>query len=90
MFSINKPIMNNEHRKRIVLGITVINLSIFLISACFLTDQGSFSYSTGNDFDYFTSKIFSRIGWDVPLMIVTCSSLCSLGIYMITVKPDKK
>jgi len=82
--------MNNEHRKRIVLGIILINLSIFLISALFLTYQGSFSYITGSDFDYFTSKIFSRTGWDAPLMILTCSSLCSLGIYMITVKPDKK
>lgn len=75
--------MNNEHRKRIVLG-------IILISACFLTYQGSYSYSTGSSFDNFISKLFSRKEWDVPLMILICSSLCSLGIYMITVKPDRK
>ena len=79
--------MNIENRKRIIQGIVLINIFIFLTSSFFLTRRGSFSWKTGNNLDYFFSMLSARTGWDSTLMILLCSSLCSWGIYRICVKP---
>ena len=79
--------MNVEHRNRIIQGIVLINLSIFLLSSLFLTSHRSFSWEKGNHIDYFFSMISARTGWDSCLLMLLCSSLCSLGIYRICVKP---
>jgi hypothetical protein len=79
--------MNKEYRDRIIQGIVLINLSIFLLSSFYLTSRGSFSWETGNNMDYFFSWLSARNGWGSCLMILLCSSICSLGIYRIFVKP---
>lgn len=84
-----KSNMQIETRKRIIQGIILINLSIFILSAYFLTESGSYSYVVGNDFDEIASKLFSRKGWSAPLVILLCSSLLSIGVFMISVKVEK-
>ena len=81
--------MQLEQRKKIIQGIILINLSIFILSAYFLTDAGSYTYVVGNQFDEITSKLFSRKGWSTPLVILLCSGLLSIGTFMISVKADK-
>ena len=81
--------MQIETRKRIIQGIILINLSIFIFSAYFLTESGSYSYIVGNYFDEITSKLFSRKGWSAPLVILLWSSLLSMGVFMISVKVEK-
>lgn len=81
--------MQLEQRKRIIQGIILINLSIFILSAYFLTDAGSYAYIVGNQFDEITTKLFSRKGWSAPLVILLCSGLLSMGTFMISVKTDK-
>ncbi|MDG0964671.1 MAG: hypothetical protein P8O23_06380 [Opitutales bacterium] len=81
--------MQIEARKRIIQGIILINLSIFILSAYFLTDAGSYTYVVGNQFDEITSKLFSRKGWSAPLVILLCSGLLSMGTFMISVKAHK-
>ena len=81
--------MQIETRKSIIQGIILINLSILILSAYFLTESGSYSYIVGNDFDEITSKLFSRKGWSAPLVILLCSSLLSMGVFMISVKVEK-
>ena len=79
--------MNVEQRKRVIQGIVLINLSIFLLSTMFFTKQRSFSWDTGNHIDYFFSMLSARTGWSECLMILLCSSLFSMGIYRICAKP---
>ena len=81
--------MQIETRKSIIQGIILINLSILILSAYFLTESGSYFYLVGNDFDEITSKLFSRKGWSAPLVILLCSSLLSMGVFMISVKVEK-
>jgi len=50
-----KQSMNIKQRNRIIQGIVLINLSIFLLSSFFLTKGGSYSYETGNQVDHFFS-----------------------------------
>ena len=77
-----------DHRQRIILGIVLVNLSIFLFSAMLLTQQDSISW-TGkiSETEKFFLKLISRKDWGVSLMILFCTSLCSTGIYLISVKP---
>ena len=79
--------MNVEQRKRVIQGIVLINLSIFLISTMFMTKRRSFSWETGNHIDYFFSMLSARTGWDSCLMILLCTGILSFGIYRICVKP---
>ena len=79
--------MKVEQRKRVIQGIVLINLSIFLISAMFLTKRRSFSWETGNQIDYFFSMLSARTGWDSCLMVLLCSGILSFGIYRICVEP---
>ena len=79
--------MNVEQRKRVIQGIVLINLSIFLISTMFLTKRRSFSWETGNHIDYFFSMLSARTGWDSCLMVLLCTGILSFGIYRICVKP---
>ena len=81
--------MNIEYRKRIIQGIILINLSIFLLSTMFFTKRRSFSWDTGNHIDYFFSMLSARTGWDSCLMILLCTGILSFGIYRICVKPLK-
>jgi hypothetical protein len=79
--------MNVEHRKRIIQGIVLVNLSIFLASIMFFTERRSFSWKTGNHIDYFFSMLSARTGWDSCFMILLCTCILSFGIYRICVKP---
>jgi len=79
--------MNVEQRKRVIQGIILINVSIFLASSVFFTEHGSFSWNTGNDIDYFFSMLSARTGWDSCLMVLLCTGILSFGIYRICVKP---
>jgi len=79
--------MNVEHRKRIIQGIVLVNLSIFLASIMFFTERRSFSWETGNHIDYFFSMLSARTGWDSCLMILLCTGILSFGIYRICMKP---
>jgi len=79
--------MNVEQRKRVIQGIVLVNFSIFLASSVFFTEQGSFSWNTGNDIDYFFSMLSARTGWDSCLMVLLCTGILSFGIYRICVKP---
>ena len=45
--------MNIKHRNRIIQGIVLINLSIFLLSCFFLTERGSYFYETDNKWTIF-------------------------------------
>lgn len=81
--------MKREERIRIIQGIVLINISIFLLSSFFLTSRGSFSYETGNDMDYFFGMILAREDWGSCLIILLCTSICSFGIYRICIKPLK-
>ena len=79
--------MNIEQRKRIIQGIVLINLSIFLASTMFFTERRSFSWETGNHVDYFFSMLSARTGWDSCLMVLLCTGILSFGIYRICMKP---
>ena len=79
--------MNVEQRKRVIQGIVLINLSIFLASTMFFTERRSFSWETGNHVDYFFSMLSARTGWDSCLMVLLCSGILSFGIYRICVEP---
>jgi len=79
--------MNIKHRNRIIQGIVLINLSIFLLSCFFLTERGSYFYETDNQVDHFFSWLSARKGWSECLMILLCSSIFSLGLYRICIKP---
>ena len=79
--------MNVEQRKRVIQGIVLINLSIFLASTMFFTERRSFSWETGNHVDYFFSMLSARTGWDSCFMVLLCSGIFSFGIYRICVKP---
>jgi len=82
-----KQSMNIKHRNRIIQGIVLINLSIFLLSSFFLTERGSYSYETGNQVDHFFSWLSARKGWSECLLMLLCSSIFSLGLYRICIKP---
>jgi len=75
--------MNVEQLKKVIQGIVLINLSIFLISTMFLTKRRSFFWETGNHVDYFFSMLSARTGWDSCLMILYCTGIFSFGIYRI-------
>ena len=79
--------MKLKHSQRIILGIVLVNLSIFLFSAMLFAEQDSYSW-TGeiSEFSKFFLKLISRKDWGVSLMILLCTSLCSAGIYLISVK----
>ena len=79
--------MNVEQRKRVIQGIVLINLSIFLASTMFFTKRRSFSWEKGNHVDYFFSMLSARTGWDSCLMILYCTGIFSFGIYRICVNP---
>ena len=79
--------MNVEQRKRVIQGIVLINLSIFLVSTMFFTKRRSFSWEKGNHVDYFFSMLSARTGWDSCLMILYCTGIFSFGIYRICVNP---
>ena len=79
--------MNVEHRKRIIQGIVLVNVSIFLVSSMFFTERHSFSWETGSHIDYFFSMLLERTGWDSCLMILLCTGILSCGIYRICMKP---
>ena len=79
--------MNVEQRKRVIQGIVLINLSIFLASTMFFTERRSFSWETGNHVDYFFSMLSARTGWDSCLMVLLCTGILSFGIYRICVEP---
>ena len=78
--------MKLNHRQRIILGIVLVNLSIFLFSAMLFTEQDSIFW-TGeiSEISKFFLKLISRKDWGVSLMILLCTSLCSTGIYLISV-----
>jgi uncharacterized membrane protein YeiB len=79
--------MKMDRRQRIILGIVLVNLSIFLFSAIWFTKQDSYFW-TGeiSESSKFFLKLISRKDWGVSLMILFCTSLCSTGIYLISVK----
>jgi len=79
--------MNVEQRKRVIQGIVLINLSIFLASTMFFTERRSFSWETGNHVDYFFSMLSARTGWDSCFMVLLCTGILSFGIYRICVEP---
>ena len=79
--------MNVEQRKRVIQGIALINLSIFLASSMFFTERTSFSWEKGNHVDYFFSMLLSRTGWDSCFMVLLCTGIFSFGIYRICMKP---
>ena len=79
--------MNVEQRKRVIQGIVLINLSIFLASTMFFTERRSFSWEMGNHIDYFFSMLSARTGWDSCFLVLLCSGIFSFGIYRICVKP---
>jgi len=81
-----KQSMNIKHRNRIIQGIVLINLSIFCFPVL-LTERGSYFYETGNQVDHFFSWLSARKGWSECLMILLCSSIFSLGLYRICIKP---
>lgn len=81
--------MKKEQQIRVIQGIVLINISIFLLSSIFLTEHRSFSYETGNQVDYFFNWLLARSGWGECLMILLCSSIFSLGVYRICLKPLK-
>jgi len=79
--------MNVEQRKKVIQGIVLINLSIFLASTMFFTERRSFSWETGSHVDYFFSMLSARTGWDSCLMVLLCTGILSFGIYRICVEP---
>ena len=79
--------MNVEQRKKVIQGIVLINLSIFLASTMFFTERRSFSWETGSHVDYFFSMLSARTGWDSCLMVFLCTGILSFGIYRICVEP---
>ena len=79
--------MNVEQRKRVIQGIVLINLSIFLASTMFFTERRSFSWEAGNHIDYFFSMLSARTGWDSCLMVLLCTGIISFGIYRICMEP---
>ena len=81
--------MKRKQQIRIIKGIVLINVSIFLLSSIFLTENRSFSFETGNQVDYFFNWLLARSGWGECLMILLCSSIFSLGVYRICLKPLK-
>jgi hypothetical protein len=52
--------MDVEQHKRVIQGIVSINLSIFLASSVFFTEQGSFSWDTGNLYRLFFQYAISK------------------------------
>lgn len=82
--------MSEEIRKRVIVGIALINLSIFMLSAFALTTPGSFFW-TGQitELEKSVLRLMAREGWVLPFFILLGTSLCSWGIYLISVRPEK-
>jgi len=82
--------MSEKLRKRVIAGIALINLSIFLLSAFLLTRPGSFFWEGPiTELEKSILRLLAREGYDISFFILLCTSLCSWGIYLISVRPKK-
>ncbi|NDH00039.1 MAG: hypothetical protein EBY43_02955 [Opitutae bacterium] len=82
--------MSEKLRKRVIAGIALINLSIFLLSAFLLTRPGSFFWEGPiTELEKSFLRLMAREGWDNCLFVLLCTSLCSWGIYLLSVRPDE-
>jgi hypothetical protein len=82
--------MNEEIRKRVITGIALINLSIFFLSAFWLTSPGSFSWEGQiTEQEKSILRLIAREGWENCFFVLFCTSLCSWGIYLLSVRPEE-
>jgi len=81
--------MDEVKYKRVIQGIFLINIAIFLLAAFYLTESDSYSYVGGEYLDYVISLLSSRKHWEEPFMILLCSCLLSAGIFRISILPKK-
>jgi hypothetical protein len=82
--------MSEKLRKRVIAGIALINLSIFLLSAFLLTHPGSFFWEGPiTELEKSFLRLMAREGWKHCFFILLCTSLCSWGIYLLSVRPEE-
>lgn len=82
--------MNEEIRKRVITGIALINLSIFFLSAFWLTNPASFSWDGQiTELEKSILRLLAREGYELSFFILLCTSLCSWGIYLLSVRPEE-
>lgn len=82
--------MNEEIRKRVITGIALINLSIFFLSAFWLTNPASFSWDGQiTELEISVRRLIAREGWENCFFVLLCTSLCSWGIYLLSVRPEE-
>lgn len=83
-------IISEEIRKRVITGIVLINLSIFLLSTFLLTRPGSFFWEGPiTELEKSILRLLAREGYDISFFILLCTSLCSWGIYLLSVRPEE-
>ena len=72
--------MCEEIRKRVIAGIALINLSIFMLSAFWLTTPGTISWvGQITELEKTVLRLMAREGSVHSLFILLCTSLCSWG-----------
>ena len=82
--------VNEEIRKRVITGIALINLSIFMLSSFCLTSPGSFFWEGRiTELEKSILRLLAREGYELSFFILLCTSLCSWGIYLLGVRPEE-
>ena len=82
--------MSEEIRKRVITGIALINLSIFFLSSFWLTDPRSFSWAGQfTELEISVRRLIAREGWENCFFVLFGTSLCSWGIYLLSVRPEE-
>ena len=83
-------IISEEIRKRVITGIVLINLSIFMLSSFCLTSPGSFFWEGQiTELEKSILRLLAREGYELSFFILLCTSLCSWGIYLLSVRPEE-
>ena len=82
--------MCEKIRKRVIAGIVLINLSIFMLSSFCLTSPGSFFWEGRiTELEKSILRLLAREGYELSFFILLCTSLCSWGIYLLGVRPEE-